>query len=171
MARIIGKKILSEINLFYGKVEMPKGFEINRKNLTKDILQHTLHNTEFPFSKNWDMLNTYVIEHINLEYNLQLNKKKTWGNIYKPNEISVPLINIDPVDLKNSPDYTFLYGVNVNKCNVKIYYNDNRRKGRNWIIELKNNEFVIFPSTNLYYITNNQKDSLNFIQTITYEFI
>ena len=90
---------------------------------------------------------------------------------YKPNEISVPLINIDPVDLKNSPDYTFLYGVNVNKCNVKIYYNDNRRKGRNWIIELKNNEFVIFPSTNLYYITNNQKNSLNFIQTITYEFI
>ena len=50
MARIIGKKILSEINLFYGKVEMPKGFEINRKNLTKDILQHTLHNTEFPLS-------------------------------------------------------------------------------------------------------------------------
>ena len=79
MAKIIGKKTLSEINLFYGKVEMPKGFEINKKNLTKDILQYTLHNTEFPFSRNWDMLNTYVIEHINLEYNLQLNKKKNMG--------------------------------------------------------------------------------------------
>jgi hypothetical protein len=29
----------------------------------------------------------------------------------------------------------------------------------------------MFPSTNLYFILNKQKDSLNFIQTITYEYI
>jgi len=34
-----------------------------------------------------------------------------------------------------------------------------------------NNKFIMFPSTQMYYITNHQKDSLNFIQTITYEFI
>ena len=34
-----------------------------------------------------------------------------------------------------------------------------------------NNKFIMFPSTNMYYIINHQKDSLNFIQTITYEFI
>ena len=105
------------------------------------------------------------------EYNFNLINKKTWGNIYKPNEITTPLLNVDSVDLKNSPDYTFLYGVKVNKCKVRIYYDDNRRKGRSWDIELKNNEFIMFPSTNLYYITNNQKESLNFIQTITYDFI
>ena len=27
----------------------------------------------------------------------------------------------------------------------------------------------MFPSTNMYYLTNNQKDSLNFVQTITYD--
>ena len=50
---------------------------------------------------------------------------------------SIPLLNIDPVDLKNSPDFTFLYGVKVNNCNVRIHYEDNRRKGRSWDIELK----------------------------------
>ena len=31
-----------------------------------------------------------------------------------------------------------------------------------WDIPLKNNMFIMFPSTNMYYLTNNQKDSLNF---------
>ena len=75
------------------------------------------------------------------------------------------------MDLRNSPDYTFLYGVNVKDCSVKIHYNQNRRAGRSWDISLKDNDFIMFPSTQMYYIINNQKDSLNFIQTITYEFV
>ena len=117
------------------------------------------------------MLNTYMRDHINLEYGFNLINKKTWGNIYKPTETSIPLLHIDPVDLRNSPDFTLLYGVKVDKCWVRIHYEDNRRKGRSWDIELKNNKFIMFPSTNMYYITNNQKDSLNFIQTVTYEYI
>ena len=91
--------------------------------------------------------------------------------MHKPKEISIPLLNIDPVDLKNSADYTFLYGVNVKDCSVRIHYDQNRRAGRSWDIPLTNNHFIMFPSTQMYYITNTQKDSLNFIQTITYETI
>ena len=80
-------------------------------------------------------------------------------------------LNVDPVDLRNSPDFTMLYGVKVDKCWVRIYFDDNRRKGRSWDIELKNNMFIMFPSTNTYIISNDQKESLNFIQTITYEYI
>jgi hypothetical protein len=54
---------------------------------------------------------------------------------------------------------------------VRVHYEDNRRKGRSWDIELKNNMFIMFPSTNMYFLTNNQKDSLNFVQTILYEYI
>ena len=121
MGSVVSKKTLSEISLFYGEIKMPKGFEIDQTKLTNDIIQSTLHNKQFPFSKTWDMLNTYMRDHVMLEYNFNLINKKTWGNIYKPNESSLPLLNIEPVDLKNSPDYTFLYGVKVNKCNVKIY--------------------------------------------------
>ena len=165
------KKVLSEIALYYGDVAMPKGFEIDRDKLQSDILKSQINNKEFPYSREWDKLNTYLREHINVEYGFQLVNKKTWGNVYKPKEISIPLLNIDPVDLRNSPDYTLLYGVNVKDCSVRIHYDDNRRAGRSWDIPLKNNQFLMFPSTNMYYITNNQKDSLNFILTITNEFI
>ena len=165
------RKVLTEQSLFYGDINMPKGFEIDQEKLTNDILQSTFNSKEFPFSRTWDMLNTYMRDHIGLEYGINLVNKSTWGNIYKPNETTIPLLNIDPVDLRNSPDFTMLYGVKVKDCFVRIHYEDNRRKGRSWDIELKNNMFIMFPSTNMYYLTNNQKDSLNFVQTMTYEYI
>ena len=165
------KKVLSEIALYYGDVAMPKGWDIDREKLQKDILQSQIQNKEFPFSRTFDMLNTYMRDHINLDYEFNLINKDTFGNIYKPEEISQPFINVDPVDLRNSPDFTLLYGVKVKDCTVRIHYEDNRRKGRSWDIELKDNMFIMFPSTNMYYITNNQKDSLNFVQTILYEYI
>ena len=165
------KKVLSEIALYYGDVSMPKDWEIDPIELALHILLYQIHNKKYVFSKTWDKLDTYIREHIKLEYNINLINKKTWGNIYSPHETTVPLLNVDPVDLRNSPDYTLLYGVNVKDCSVRIHYDDNRRAGRSWDMPLINNNFIMFPSTQMYYITNHQKDSPNFIQTITYEFI
>ena len=165
------KKVLSEQTLYFGDVSMPKYWEIDRNELSHHILQSSLNDEKLQFCKTYDKLNTYIRDHIGLKYGINLVNKSTWGNIYKPNETTIPLLNIDPVDLRNSPDFTMLYGVKVKDCNVRIHYEDNRRKGRSWDIELKNNMFIMFPSTNMYYITNNQKDSLNFVQTITYEYI
>ena len=168
---MVQKKILTEQALYFGDVTMPKNWDIDRDKLSSDILQSQIQNKNFPFSKEWDKLNTYLREHINLNYNFTLVNKQVWGNMYKPQETTIPLLNIDPVDLRNSPDYTLLYGVKVKDCMVRIHYEDNRRKGRSWDIPLLNNRFIMFPSTNMYYLTNNQKDSLNFVQTITYEYI
>ena len=167
------KIILSEIGLYYGLIEMPKGFEIDREKLSIDIFTSTIQNKEFPFSKSWDMLQTYLREHINLEYGFTLVHKKTIGDIYKPRQHSHSYLQVDPVDLRNSPDYVMLYGVNVGKdsCRVFIEYDDNRRKGRSWEIPLNNNDFIMFPSTQRYHITANSSEQLNFILTTTYEFI
>jgi len=165
------KKVLSEIALYYGDVAMPKDWDIDRDKLQNDILKSQVTDSPFPFSKEFDKLTTYIREHIALEYNFTLVNKGIWGDMYKPKETTIPLLNIDPVDLRNSPDFTLLYGVKVKDCNVRIHYEDNRRKGRSWDIPLTNNKFIMFPSTNMYYITNNQQDSLNFVQTITYEYI
>ena len=165
------KKVLTEQALYYGDVTMPKDWDIDRNKLQSDILQSSIQNKNFPFSRTFDMLNTYMRDHINLNYGFTLINKDTFGNIYKPGETSQPFINVDPVDLRNSPDYTLLYGVKVKNCFVRVHYEDNRRKGRSWDIELKNNMFIMFPSTNMYFLTNNQKDSLNFVQTILYEYI
>ena len=165
------KIVLSEQSLYHGDVAMPKGWDIDRDKLQENILKSNVTDSPFPFSKNWDMLNTYMRDYVNLEYGFTLVNKDTWGNMYKPQETTIPLLNIDPVDLRNSPDFTLLYGVKVKDCNIRIHYEDNRRKGRSWDVPLENNKFIMFPSTNMYYITNNQKDSLNFVQTITYEYI
>ena len=165
------KKVLSEIALYYGDVAMPKDWDIDRDKLQNDILKSKIQNKKFPFSRTWDMLNTYMREHINVEYCFNLINKEMWGDGYKPQETTIPLLNIDPIDLRNSPDFTLLYGVKVKDCMVRIHFEDNRRKGRSWDIPLTNNKFIMFPSTNMYYLTNNQKESLNFIQTITYEYI
>ena len=164
------KKVLTEQAMYYGDISMPKYWEIDRIDLAHHILQSDLNNEKFKFSKTWDKLNVYIKDFINLKHSISLVDKDTWGNIYKPQEITIPLLNIDPVDLRNSPDFTLLYGVKVKDCNVRIHYEDNRRKGRSWDIPLTNNKFIMFPSTNMYYLTNNQKDSLNFVQTITYEY-
>jgi hypothetical protein len=165
------KKVLSEQALYYGDVAMPKDWDIDRDKLQQDILNSNITDSPFPFSRTWDMLNTYIRDHIGVEYGIHLINKKMWGDIYKPQETTIPLLNIDPVDLRNSPDYTLLYGVNVKDCMVRIHYEDNRRKGRSWDIPLLNNRFIMFPSTNMYYMTNNQHNNLNFVQTITYEYI
>jgi hypothetical protein len=164
------KKILSEIGLYYGDIEMPKGFEIDREILKKDILTHNIQDCPFPFSKEWDKLNTYLREHINLEYNFILINKLTTGLMFKPNESNFPECENNKVDLKNSPDYVMLYGVDLQNTDVRIYYDNNRRAGKSWDITLKNNKFIMFPSTLIYHISNNQKNKLNFILKTTYEF-
>jgi len=165
------KKVLTEQSIYFGDVSMPKHWEIDRNELAHYILQSNLTDEKLQFSKTYDKLNTYIKDFIGVKHNINLVNKSTWGNIYKPAETTTPLLNIDPVDLRNSPDFTLLYGVKVKDCNVRIHYEYNRRKGRSWDIPLLNNRFIMFPSTNMYYLTNNQKDSLNFVQTITYEYI
>jgi len=59
------KKILSEIGLYYGDVAMPKNWDINREQLQNDILKSDVTDSPFPFSKTFDMLNTYMRDHIN----------------------------------------------------------------------------------------------------------
>ena len=165
------KKVLTEQALYFGDVAMPKDWDIDRDKLSGDILQSQIKNKEFPFSRTWDMLNTYISDYIRIEYDINLINKNTWGSIYKPTETSIIQQQIDPVDLRNSPDFVMLYGVKIKNCMIKIYFDDNRRAGRSWDIPLENNKFIMFPSTNMYHVINNQKDSLNFVQTITYEYI
>ena len=165
------KKVLTEQSIYFGDVSMPKHWEIDTTDLSHHILHSSLTNKELQFSRTYDKLNTYIRDFIGLDYGIKLVNKDTFGNIYKPGETSQPFINVNPVDLLNSPDYTLLYGVKVKDCMVRIHYEDNRRKGRSWDMPLENNQFIMFPSTNMYYLTNNQKNSLNFVQTILYEYI
>ena len=163
------KKILSETAIYYGDVSMPKKFNIDSLSISKSIIESLYTKQDYTFTKEFDKLNSYVIEYMRLKYNLVLSNRKMYGSIYIPNENDSPPISVNPMDLTNSPDFTLLYGVNTVDCLVKIYYDNNRIKNLCEEIDLKQNLFVMFPSTCSYNIINNQKNNLNFIQTITYE--
>ena len=60
------KKVLSEISLYYGDVAMPKDWDIDRDKLSGDILQSVIQNKDFPFSRTFDMLNTYILSLIHI---------------------------------------------------------------------------------------------------------
>ena len=122
------KKVLTEQALYYGDVAMPKDWDIDRDKLQNDILKSNVTDSPFPFSRTFDMLNTYMRDHINLDYGFTLVNKETWGNMYKPQETTIPLLHINPVDLQNSPDFVLLYGVLIEECNVTIHYDNNRKK-------------------------------------------
>tara|TARA_R110000782_G_scaffold59995_1_gene124219 strand:+ start:228 stop:731 length:504 start_codon:yes stop_codon:yes gene_type:complete len=165
------KKVLSEQAIYSGDIKMPMGYEIDPFILSKYIFESTYTQTKAPFNKTWDRLNKYIVEHLRVKHNLKLVNQKTWGTMYLPDEKSNPLKETNPNDLKNSPDFVCLYGINAADCNVKIYYDDNRRQGKSLDIPLMHNKFIMFPANNFYHIENNQKKLLNFIQTITYEYL
>jgi hypothetical protein len=174
LKQMINKKILSEIPVYFGEIKMPNGFEIQKDEFVKNItLSKYYEDIEYPFSREWDKLKTFLTDFMSVEYNLFLIPKKTFGDFYEKNETSKPKLEINPVDLKNSCDFVFLYGVEIEPktCEIIIYYDNNRRKGRKENIFLENNKFIMFPSSQMYYVKNIKNSYLNFTQTILFDFI
>ena len=181
------KVVLSEISLIHGSVDMPKGFEIDRDKIKNDILNSyidkvTINNNpkaysfkdyEVPFSQPVQWLKDYLRDHIRVEHGFTLVERSSHGSVLHPKEQSYLRNQIEPVDLRNSPDYTLVYVVDCEEdsCELIIEYDDNRRKNRTWHLPLKNNHFYMFPATQKYFITENKANKLNIFLTINYEYI
>ena len=181
------KVVLSEIDLYHGEVAMPKGFDINLEKIRNDIIEsyirqkrisdnpkaYTFDDYVVPFSQPLQWMQDYIRDHWRVEYGSTLVQRNMHGNVMHPQEKSWTRHQVEPVDLRNSPDYTLIYGVDVKEGSSEciIEYDDNRRKNRTWHIPLKNNEFIMFPATNKYSFSPNTSNSLNVILTINYEYI
>jgi hypothetical protein len=181
------KKVLTEVDLYTGEIAMPKGFEINRDKIKNDILKsfvtldrinnnprtYSYKNYKVPFSPPIQWMQDYMRDHWKVEYGPTLVQKEIHAKVLHPKEQSVLMHSLEPVDLRNSPDYTFIYVVDVepNSCECIVEYDDNRRKNRTWHLPLINNNFIMFPATQRYMITENTSDKLNTFLVINYEYI
>ena len=181
------KVVLSEVDLYHGEVDMPEGFDIDRDQIRNDIIESFIKQNKVStnpkayafddyavsFSQPLQWMQDYIRDHWRVEYNRTLVAKTMHGNVMHPKEKSWTRHQVDPIDLRNSPDYTLIYGVDVKKGSSEciIEYNDNRRKNRTWHIPIENNKFIMFPSTNRYSFSPNTSNSLNIILTINYEYI
>ena len=181
------KVVLSEIDLYSGEVAMPKGFDIDRDQIRNDIIESFIKQNKVstnpkayafddyvvPFSQPLQWTQDYVRDHWRVEYGRTLVPKNIHGNVMHPKEKSWTRHQVDPVDLRNSPDYTLIYGVDIKEQSSEciIEYDDNRRKNRTWHIPIENNKFIMFPATNRYSFSPNNSKGLNIILTINYEYI
>ena len=178
------KKVLSEIDIYIDTVKVIK---IDRKKIKNDILNsfasqkrlsknkkdYSYQDFKIPYSKPLGWLKDYLRDHFNADYFKTLVGKEEWGNVYRPGESSYTRHQVEPLLLKDSPDYTCIYGLDVAKdsCELVIEYDDNRRKNRTWHIPLADNKFIIFPSTQRYFISQNKSKQMNIFLTLTYEYI
>tara|TARA_R110002020_G_scaffold103264_2_gene241840 strand:- start:847 stop:1389 length:543 start_codon:yes stop_codon:yes gene_type:complete len=178
------KKVLSEIDIYIDTVHVIK---IDRAKLKNDILNsfafekrlsknkkdYSYQDFQVPFSKPLQWLKDYIRDHFRVDYDKTLIPHKEWGNIYNRYESSYTRHQVDPISLKEAPDYTCLYVLDIAKdsCELVIEYDDNRRKNRTWHIPLKDNQFIIFPSTQRYFISQNKSKQMNIFLTMTYEYI
>tara|TARA_Y100000114_G_scaffold136996_1_gene138936 strand:+ start:241 stop:792 length:552 start_codon:yes stop_codon:yes gene_type:complete len=181
------KVVLSEIDLYTGEVAMPKGFDIDRDAIKNQIIKsyinkkrinenpkaYSFDDYEVDFCQPLQWLQDYIRDHWKAEYGYTLVTKNIHGNVMHPKEKSWTRNQVEPVDLLNSPDYTFIYGVDIEKGSSEciIEYDDNRRKNRTWHIPIKNNHFIMFPTTNKYCFSPNTSNKLNVTLTINYEYI
>lgn len=183
------KKVLSEVAVYYGEVKRPKGYEINRPEIKANILQAQLQNktvsdSEFSyrffdyslkdlFSKPMGHVHEYMQEYFKLKHGRTLLPVLSFGNILQHREQSFSRKCLDETCLKNEPDYIMIYGVDVSKdsTNVVIEYDDNRRNDKTWHVPLNNNGFVMFPTTQRFFITGNVYHSPNVFLLTTFEYV
>ena len=173
------KQVVSEIAIIHGTVDSPKGFEIDRDKIKNDIISSFVKNKKFndsdyevPFSQPLQWFQDYIRDFFRDKYGQTLIPKSNFGYILNPGQASINRNTVDLVDLRNSPDYTLLYGVDIDdKLDVTIEYNDNRRANRSWTIPLQNNKFIIFPSMQRIYISENKTKRIQTILLTSYEYI
>ena len=153
------KKQLTSVNLYYGKVNMPKGFEINPKPLIMGTFEQEYLNKRFPFSRDLDKVDTYIRDYSLAKHKLSLEGIETWGSFYLPLQSSKII--------KNKYNFTVIYGTKIEKdsCTVSIFIDENKEH----LVKLYTNSFIMFPSTKSYYINSNQSHKINFIQSMLYE--
>ena len=178
------QKVLSQVDIY---TDVVKGVEIDRQKIKSDLLlnlvagkklsknkrDYNSQDFKVTFSHPVQWVQDYIRDHFKALHHKSLVPDKEWGNLYSPRESSLSRHQINPWDLKNSPDYTCIYVVDMAKdsCELVIEYDDNRRQHNTWHVSLENNKVVIFPSTQRYFITSNNGSQMNVFLTFTYSYI
>ena len=80
-------------------------------------------------------------------------------------------VSINKQKLFESPDYTCIYAIDVERYSQQlvIEYPNKRLKENFFQVELKNNEYIIFPSILKYFFTRNTSNKTNTYLTIAYK--
>ena len=182
------QKVLSQLDTYTTQVGPDDGVVIHTDELKYQIydsyiLKRFLNKEHEDYivkhCKAMDWLYNYIKDHFNRAFYEQskwsrgLIPTSRFANLYLPQTSSLSRCHVNPVDIKNSSDYTAIYAVDVGKYSskIRIEYDDNRRKGRTWEWPVESNRLWIFPSILKYSITKNTSSQINIFFTENYYYL
>lgn len=176
------KVILNQEVLYYDFVNCPKGYEIDRHQIRHEMMWGYLNSkkehptlTQYPMRHclSFDYLGEYIRDFLGqfVEHQFKLVFKQRFGYILKQDEYVASRNDIDILDIKASPVYTLVYGVELedHSSNLIIHHNIKKTPNCTWSIPMQNNKFIIFPSHLNYEITSNNSKLNSFYLIQTYD--
>jgi hypothetical protein len=159
------KKVLSELALYHGDIIMPPGWEIDYKKIASDIFTANIYDKEeVAFSKDLERLDKYVYETFQVRGHGRLSKSKPFKyHILLPNESSEIMLKADMNDSGVSSDLVCLCAVTVapDSTNIVLNYDNNRLRDRTERLQLIQNEYIMFPTTQTFYFSKNTSQQIN----------
>ena len=179
----MNKKTLLEIALFEGEITLPKNHQVDRYKIKSDILQSKLDNKTvssnpyaFAFSDYsietsapLNLIRSTIAEKLNVYHQISIESRLSFGNVFDPKQQSFFRNMIDPVNIKESPDYVMIYGVDVDKnASVVIETKDKRGIDQLSVYPIANNHFVLFPAYLRFFMNENDSSQTNIFLTTTY---
>lgn len=176
------KKILSQTILFEGEIKLPKHHEVDRYLIKSDILyskinQRTVSQNPYHFafgdyeinsSKPLELVRAYFHEKARVYHNLVLEPRLSFGNVFDPKQQSFFRNMIDPTNIKDSPDFVMIYGVDVKDASVVLETQNKRGINELSSYPIENNKFIAFPSYVRFFINENDSFNTNVFLTTTY---
>jgi len=170
------KDLLNKKEIYYGSINMPKYFEINRYELKSDILisfieKKTISKDTFKYecldyvvnhSKTHQTLINYMIEHLYLKYKLNLINVLSFANVLDKNEQSFSRKIKNSKYKLDKSNYVMVYGIDVNDdCSI-VFEDENYSNNQELHhFNINNNEFILFKSTERFFISKNISNKKN----------
>ena len=179
------KKVLSEIALYSGKIKRPKGYEINRSKIKADILEAKLQNKsisdnpfdfrffdyEARYSKELGYVIENTVEYARLNFQLNLEPVLTFANVLEHKEQSFSRLILDRPEKQEFADFVLVYGVDVypESTQVVVEYDNNKYLNNAWFAPIENDHYVMFPTSQKFFITRNTSHNPNVFLIITFK--
>jgi len=162
---------LSKTSIYYGFIPEILCKKINKEKIKKNFILNKRKNnfqSSSYFEYHQDYLNfqddkeifwiyDYVRDKFNLDHNVHLVMKEKSGIVLDKNESIGFHHHIYEKDRENSPTYSLLYTVEKGQkpCYVIFEYSNLFRKQNHCKIEMRENQFILFPSILKHRISKN----------------
>lgn len=164
------KELLFENSVYWGDIPLDISNISNTKikniileNFVKKNFINNYNDISISNDEQIDRVMVYVKDHYKIyDTTFKLVRQNTFAQIYEKNEFSIKRNHADFLNLKESPNFTIMYCVEVNdeQDEIIIEFDCYKLKNQYFNCPLKKGRFFMWPSNLNYYSYQNRSDDL-----------